>query len=97
MGRTFIERRMQERENLTLSVEISHDGRFSRGEILNLSASGAQIMASPIFEPGSYVGVEFEAPRFSQEFNRAANVVWSHDRQMGLRFIPPLHPVDSSV
>lgn len=96
MSQTFIERRMHERESLRLPVEISHDGKFARGEILNLSSSGAQIAGILAFEPGNYLGVEFEAPRVSQIFERAANVVWSHNNQMGIRFIPSTQITESS-
>ncbi len=88
MSPAFVERRMHQRDPLNVPVEISHDGKILKGNITNVSLSGAQIHSTVSFETGSFVEVEFEAPRVSQVFSRAANVIWSEESRMGLRFMP---------
>lgn len=88
MSSAFVERRMHQRDPLNVPVEISHDGKFLKGNVTNLSLSGAQIHSTLSFETGCFVEVEFKAPRASQVFFRAANVVWNEKSRMGIRFIP---------
>jgi hypothetical protein len=88
MSKSFIERRDHARESINLPVEISHDGKSIQGEIHDLSHSGAKIQAVRTFDAGSFIGLEFESPRAALAMLKAANIVWTRENMMGIRFVP---------
>jgi CheY-like chemotaxis protein len=85
----FHERRAHPRRSLLVPAALlSPDGTpAAQGQILNLSAGGAQLDLGAALKPGMEVALAFEIPGGRGPFRVTARVQWKKEGKLGLSFV----------
>lgn len=85
----FKDRRAEPRRSIVMPAALlTHDGTpAAQGQILNLSARGAQLDLGGSLNPGMKLALAFEIPGAQGPFRITARVQWKKDGKLGLSFV----------